>query len=61
MATHNVAVAVDKRESIPGPSPLPLLGNIRDIDVKNTVRSLNELADSYGTPNCFYNNVSHCS
>lgn len=48
MATHNVAVALDKRESIPGPSPLPLLGNIRDIDVKNTVRSLNELADSYG-------------
>ncbi|KAK0732342.1 cytochrome P450 [Apiosordaria backusii] len=50
MATHKVAVTVDKREAIPGPSPLPLLGNIRDIDVKNTVRSLNELADSYAGP-----------
>ncbi|NMO91542.1 cytochrome P450 [Actinomycetospora sp. TBRC 11914] len=33
---------------IPGPKPLPVVGNARDIDTKRLVQSVMELADQYG-------------
>jgi len=33
---------------IPGPSGLPLIGNIRDIDPVDSMKSLSLLADKYG-------------
>lgn len=35
-------------EPIPGPAPWPLIGNLRDIDINNTVQSFMKLADEYG-------------
>ncbi|KAF3015030.1 hypothetical protein E8E14_009804 [Neopestalotiopsis sp. 37M] len=34
--------------SIPGPPPLPLIGNLRDIDLNNTIQSFTSLAKTYG-------------
>jgi hypothetical protein len=33
---------------IPGPPPLPLIGNLRDIDLNNTIQSFTSLAKAYG-------------
>ncbi|KAK3324349.1 cytochrome P450 [Cercophora scortea] len=33
---------------IPGPPPLPLIGNLRDIDLNNTIQSFERLAETYG-------------
>lgn len=33
---------------IPGPAPLPLIGNIRDVDAKDAIGSLGRLAETYG-------------
>ena len=33
---------------IPGPKPLPVVGNMRDIDTHRLVQSIMELADRYG-------------
>ena len=35
-------------EPIPGPRGLPFLGNIRDIDPVDTIKSLGLIADTYG-------------
>lgn len=32
----------------PGPPPLPILGNMLDLDRKNTIQSFVDLADTYG-------------
>ncbi|KAK2596463.1 hypothetical protein N8I77_013353 [Diaporthe amygdali] len=34
--------------SIPGPPPLPLIGNLRDIDLANSIRSFCDIAAEYG-------------
>ncbi|KAI0023652.1 P450 family fatty acid hydroxylase [Xylariomycetidae sp. FL0641] len=41
MATHG-------HPAIPGPRPWPILGNLPDLDLQNTVQSWLDLADTYG-------------
>jgi hypothetical protein len=36
---------------IPGPPGLPVVGNVYDLDLVNTMESLNLLADTYGEVN----------
>lgn len=45
--THDVFTMVEL-DRIPGPPALPFLGNVRDIDLKNSIQSFLELADTYG-------------
>lgn len=35
-------------EPIPGPPPLPILGNLLDLDRSNTIKSFNDLGKKYG-------------
>ena len=48
-----VSTAATMSLPIPQPPGIPLLGNIFDIDPKNTWNSLNKLADKYGM-------ITHC-
>jgi len=41
-------MTVTNTKLIPGPPGLPLIGNIRDIDPVDSVKSLLLLADKYG-------------
>jgi cytochrome P450/NADPH-cytochrome P450 reductase len=36
-------------EPIPGPPPLPIVGNVHNIDLVNSFTSFANLADTYGT------------
>ena len=41
-------------EPIPGPPPLPIVGNIHSLDLVNSFTTFNNLADTYGMlPLCF--------
>lgn len=33
---------------IPGPTPLPFIGNMMDLDITNSIRDFGLLSDTYG-------------